>query len=279
MRYSLSSRFRGTLLGTLAGQSYKKLSCDGEHLLFPGLRSLVQLGKFDVGDWCNAFGKPTKPLPGEAVITCLPLALFCHENEINLRKNLQLLGPGWENDLATRDGTLAVSYVITQCLTERLNAATLIPKTVAFLGNLHTPLSQQLLMIQAMLEQHAGTERVHAELVGSDPSTIPISMAFYYFLSTLEDLRLSVLRAAQTGYQQKTTAAITGALSGAYNSAAGVPADLQVMLFQSHCQIVAEVIGLSESLFVVWSGLYDRTPNPKEMTATVAIAAPQVIRI
>lgn len=278
MRYSLSSRFRGALLGTLSGQSHKQLGCDGDQLLLPGLQSLVRVGKFAVGDWCNAFSKSTNLSPGEAVITCLPLVLFYHENEINLRKNLQLLGPGWENDLASRDGTLAVAHVITQCLTEKLNATTLIPKTVAFLGQSYTQLPQQLLIVQAMLEQHAGIERVQTELVRSDPSTIPISMAFYYFLSTLEDLRLSVLRAAQTGYQPQTTAAITGALSGAYNSAAGIPADLRVMLFRSHRQFVVEVIELSSLLLVVWSGLYDQTPHLNELTSIAAVAAPQVIR-
>lgn len=277
MRYSLSSRFRGTLLGTLSGQSHKQLSCDWEQLLFPGMRSLLRLGKFDVGDWCNAFSRSTNLSHGEAVITCLPLVLFYHENEINLRQNLQLLGRAWENDLASRDCTLAVAYVITQCLTEKLNTTTLIPKTVAFLGQSCTQLPQQLLIVQAMLEQHAGIERVQSELVGFDRSTIPISMAFYYFLSTLEDLRLSVLRAAQTGYQSKTTAAITGALSGAYNSAAGIPADLQVMLFRSRRQLVAEVIELSRLLLVVWSGLYEHS-HSNELTSIAAIAAPQVIR-
>lgn len=275
MQYSLSSRFRGALLGQATGAT----ECDVEQLLFPVIRSLVRLGKFDASDWCNAFDQHTRHTPEQAVIASLPLALFYHDNELNLRKNLQLaLESSQRNAPAIRDGVLAVGYAIAQCLTEKLNATTLIPKTVAFLGQSHTQIPQQLLRVQAMLEQQAGLERVQVELNQFEQSSASIPIAFYCFLSTLEDLHLSVRRAAQNSYQPQKTSAITGALSGAYNSASGIPASLRVMLSRHHLKSVTEMIELSNLLLVVWSGLYDQAPYPNELTPVAAIAAPQVIR-
>lgn len=274
MQYSLFSRFRGTLLGASG-----ELERDRGQLLLPGIRSLVRLGKFDANDWRNAFDQVTRHTPEEAVIASLPLDLFYHDNEANLRKNLQLaLESRQQNAPTIREPVLAVGYAIAQCLTEKLNVMTLLPKTVAFLGQTQTQIPQQLLKVQAMLEQQAGLERVQAEVTGFAQSTASIPIAFYCFLSTVEDLRLSVMRAAQTSDQPQHTSAITGALSGAYNGVAGIPTSLRVMLSRYHLKSVTEMIELSNLLVAVWSGLYDQSPYPNELTPVAAIAAPQVIR-
>lgn len=279
MRYSLSSRFYGALIGTAVGQPLKKSNWEWQRLLVPGTKSLIRLGGFELGDWCQAFDGLTNHVSCEAIIAALPIALFYHENEVKLRKNLQLaLVAGWQHDPVSRDGVLAVGYAISQCLKERLNPTTLIPQTIAFLGQPQTQIAQQLVQVQAMLEQQAGLERVQAELSRSAQSTTPVTMAFYCFLSTLEDLRLSTERAAHNSYQPQSTTAITGALSGAYNSVAGIPTRLQVNLSRSGSKSLAETLELFDSLISVWSGVYDQKLHSGELTQVVAIAAPWVIR-
>jgi ADP-ribosylglycohydrolase len=262
---------------------------------------LIRLGRFDVDDWHDAFGKdsairlfrssseaedPMNCVSTKAIIATLPLVLLYHENEIKLRQNVKQLVAGWQNDPVNRDGALAVGYAIAQSLTEKLNRTTLIPQIIAFLGESETQLAQHLAQVQTLLEQGAGLERAVTELRRDAQPSNPIALAFYCFLSTLEDLQLSVRRAAQTPYQPQITSAITGALSGAYNSIAGIPATLRMALTRSDAKPLAawgmkteaEMLELSDSLVAVWSGVYDQGTHPAQPQPVAAIAAPHVIR-
>lgn len=317
MRYSLSSRFRGTLLGAVLGDMLGKSTAIIEHradsqwnsLAVVGAQSLIRLGRFDVEDWRFGFSKESilrqegvsslahamHLISTKAVIATLPIALFYHENEINLRQNVQQLVTLWQDDsvgaimkASLLDGALALGYAIAQALTEKLNAGTLIGQTIAFLGEPHTQVAQHLAQVQTLLEQGAALERAVSELVRDAWPSTPIALAFYCFLSTLEDLRLSVLRAVKTGYQPQITSAITGALSGAYNSTAGIPSTWRLAgsrrpnaknLATWGITTEAQMLELSDSLVAVWSGMYDQAKYSAELTPIVAIAAPRVIRL
>lgn len=301
MRYSLGSQVRGTLLGAalgeMIGRTVDPTEYEWERLTVLGIRSLIRLGRFDLDDWCSIFSSvekydfnseqnPVNFVPMRTIAATLPLALFYHENEVKLRQNLQHLLVAWQNEPVSRDGALAVGYAIAQSLTHRLNSASLIPQTIAFVGS-QSHLTKQLSQVQMLLEQRAGLERVVNHLGAGDQSSTPIALAFYCFLSTLEDLRLSVMRAAQKGVHPQITSAITGALSGAYNSAAGIPATLRMALSQSDNKLwttwgmttAAEMLELSDSLVAVWAGVYDQSENLFKVASVAAIAAPNVIRL
>lgn len=323
MRYSLSSRFRGALLGAAIGE----ISCvpnfaypdatkpqaqvqlldrsvaqpklpvvaSGGRLAILGAESLIRLGRFDLNDWRDACGKDSLlqmfrasseqngiNCLSTAIIATLPFALFYHENEIKLRQNLQLVVPG-QDQAVSRDGALAVGYAIAQSLKEKLNAATLIPQIVTFLGEPETQIAQHLRQVQTLLAQRASLARAVNEL-SRDVSSTPIALAFYCFLSTLEDFRLSVMRAALTNYQPQLTSAIAAALSGAYNSTSGIPINWRLALSRNArlaawgITTEAEILQISDSLVAVWSGVYSLATHPTDNTQVAAIAAPRVIR-
>lgn len=301
MRYSLSSRFRGAFLGAVIGlgkshsaikrrKSYpdstelrQKLEQPislGGRLAIIGAERLIQLGRFDVDDWRSTF---TQPLTQDtinchsttAILTTLPIALFYHENEIKLRQNLQLaLVAIGQDDPVVRDGTLAVGYAIAQSLKEKLNVATLIAQIIAFIGESQT--IQHLEQVQTLLEQQASLERAVTQLSKYESST-PIALAFYCFLSTLEDFRLSLVRATEIN-QPQLVGAIAGALSGAYNSISGIPINWRMGARDANLAgsgiTAAEILQLSDCLVGVWSGVYNQA-IPTDVTA---IAAPRVIR-
>ena len=97
-----------------------------------------------------------------------------------------------------------------------------------------------------------------------------MALAFYYFLSTVEDISLSVKRSIQSPF---ASSEIVGALSGAYNSAANIPSSWQIVA-DSQTSPKAEMLQLSEDLVAVWSGVYDS----KAQLLSTAVAAPRVIR-
>lgn len=306
MRYSLCSRFRGTLLGAAVGEMVGtpafsvKADCQWERLAVLGTQSLIRLGRFDVEDWRDTFDKnlilrqshasseqnAMDRASTKAILATIPLVLFYHENEIKLRQNVQQVMEVWQDDPVNRNGALAVGYAMLQALTEKLNSSELIPQIIAFLGEPQTQLGQDLVQVQTLLEQGSGLERAISQLVRNAQPSTPIALAFYCFLSTLEDLPLSVRRAARTPYQPQITSAITGALSGAYNSTAGIPASLRMALTRSDTKPLAawgmtteaQMLELSDSLLAVWSGTYAQATHLTQLTPIAAIAAPRVIR-
>ncbi|MCC5602928.1 ADP-ribosylglycohydrolase family protein [Nostoc favosum] len=311
MRYSPISRFRGTLLGAFLGESLatgdiqSQSYLDFGRMAVLGTESLIALGRLDLDDWIarqqqeSLHLAATDDISIKIILATLPVALFFHENPIKLRQNLLHVLKIWEDDPIVRDGTLAVGYAIAQALTEKLNPRTLIPQTISFLTETPTSIPKKLLTVQNLLEQGAGLSRAQAEFAREEQLSNTIAMAFYCFLSTLEDFRLAVLRATHNGNSKvqdstpltsQATGAITGALSGAYNGIGGIPVNWRVLLLQRNSPTwgltsFSQMLKLIDAFVAVWSGVYDLTLNPRELTeegCEVALlsvyAAPRVIR-
>ncbi|MEH1793753.1 ADP-ribosylglycohydrolase family protein [Nostoc sp.] len=311
MLYSPISRFRGTFLGAFLGVSLASGGMQSQSYLdlgrmaILGTESLIALGKLDLDDWIARQQQEslhliaTDDISIKIIIATLPVALFFHENPIKLRQNLLLVLKIWEDDPVVRDGTLAIAYAISLALTEKLNPLTLIPQTISFLGETPTSIPKKLLAVQNLLEQGAGLSRAQAEFAKEEKLSNTIAMAFYCFLSTLEDFRLAVLQANRnrnpkvkevTSLSSQATSAITGALSGAYNGIGGIPVNWQVSLLQRNSPVwgltsFSQMLQLIDAFVAVWSGVYDIALNPRELTeeeCEVALlsvyAAPRVIR-
>ncbi|WP_009634283.1 hypothetical protein [Synechocystis sp. PCC 7509] len=273
MRYSITSRFRGTLLGVTLGEKitqprqYPQIA----KVIIPGAQSLVELGRFEREYWLEKL-PISKLTPLQAIIATLPLALFYHDNKIKLRQNLLLVGSIWENDLIIQESILALGYAIAQALTEEFTPYKLIPQIVTFIDAPSTDLIDKLIQVQTLLEQKAGVERTITQLNQNKSClTTSIALAFYYFLSTAEDLKLSVKRSMLSPF---TSSAIVGALSGAYNSALSIPSSWQTIFVDTQTSAQTEMLQLSDYLVAVWSGMY----NSEAKLTSTAVAAPRVIR-
>ncbi|MFN6484718.1 MULTISPECIES: ADP-ribosylglycohydrolase family protein [unclassified Nostoc] len=312
MRYSPISRFKGTLLGAFLGGSLGSggeiqfQSClDLGTMAILGIQSLIALGRLDLDDWIERQQQESPHLVAtddisiKIIIATLPVALFFHENPIKLRHNLLRVLKIWQDDPVVRDGTLAIGYAIALALTEKLHPLTLIPQTISFIGETPTSIPKKLLRVQNLLEQGAGLSTAQAEFAREEKLSNIIAMAFYCFLSTLEDFRLTVLRATHkenlkvqdaTPLSSQATGAIAGALSGAYNGTGGIPINWQVLLLQKNSPVwglasFSQMLELGDAFVAVWSGVYNLTLNPRELSeegcevALLSIyAAPRVIR-
>ena len=270
MRYSITSRFHGALLGATIAEkitnSSKSNSTAISKLLIPGAQSLVELGRFERDSWLEKL-LILELTPLQTVVATLPLALFYHDNKINLRSNLLSVASIWQHEPVIQESILAIGYAIAQALTEKLYPTKLIPQIVSFIDAPNTELTDALQQVQTLLEQKAGIEKT--TIVKGSSVTTSVALAFYYFLSTLEDINLSVKRSIQS----PTSREIVGALSGAYNSAVNIPSSWQIVT-DSQTSPKAEMLQLSEDLVAVWSGVYDS----KAQLLSTAVAAPRVIR-
>ncbi|MBE9186025.1 ADP-ribosylglycohydrolase family protein [Microcoleus sp. LEGE 07076] len=254
--------------------------------------------------------------PCEAAIAALPCAMFFHENKAKLREKIMLATdvlPA-ENKSELQTAILAFGYAIARSLKQRLDPATAIEQTIAYLKT-DNPSTELLLQVQILLEQKADLETAATHLCKSasalphkqgesekksqtnsivnQGNLLPIALAFYCFLSTPEDLRLSVVRAARCGIAGQLTCALTGALSGAYNGAAAIPVEWrQLSSAEVESQRLAEgrepslwgtgsdvkIVELANNLFSVWAGVYNPSAGMDSTALARAVAAPYVIR-
>ncbi|MBW4434774.1 MAG: ADP-ribosylglycohydrolase family protein [Pelatocladus maniniholoensis HA4357-MV3] len=308
MHYSLVSRTRGTILGALIGeilalegeQMQKFASSYWQKMIILGAESLIELGRFDLDDWSRRQQQSGIIIENnihaslQVILSTLPVTLFFHEHTVKLRQNLLNIVKIWHSDPVIEDWTLAVGYAIAQSFTEKLTPATLIPQIIGFLGETTTSVPQILLKLHNLLEKQAGLEIIQAEFCTEEKLNYNLGIAFYCFLSSLEDFRLSVLRATQVNSRSVYLSTITAALSGAYNATTGIPVSWRFLLVKNspaqwQTTDLPQMLKLADILVATWSGVYHSTLNQGEVRAEwpiilshaslEAIAAPRVIRL
>jgi ADP-ribosylglycohydrolase len=280
MRYSLLSRFQGTLLGALLGEIYGSQSGQKSaptlgiacKIALLGAESLIRVGKLDLEDWVRHTGIPERSLSAsETAIAIIPLALFFHENRSLLLKEVKSAAIHWDRSAESIEGVLAVGYAIAKSLTEKLQPDALIPQILAEFTNSQSYAIEELARVQELLVQKSSLEMATSKLCrGKKSETTSIAMGFYCFLSTPEDFCLSVRRAARSGCQPEITAAIAGALSGAYNSLSGIP--LQWSLTGNDIDR-EQIWQIGARLLAVWSGVYD--PSKSDHFPSLSVTAPR----
>ncbi|HEY9906148.1 MAG TPA: ADP-ribosylglycohydrolase family protein [Thermosynechococcaceae cyanobacterium] len=300
MRYSLLSRFQGALVGMELGEALEGSCKEGRStsIASPVARTSLSTwpprrlscseqqgwGKVAVAigenilqsDGRSLHLEPLASVPTTAateaglILASLPIVLFLHDDEMRLRQVLsRMLNSG------NLGGALAISFAIAQALRENLEPLKLIPQAIAFLELLssvpaYPGLVQQLAQVQTALEQNISLHSIVTDLEPGSPADRAVALAFYCFLSSPEDLRLSLLRSTQVAPTQSLSA-LTGAMSGAYNSTSSLP-----LTWRDQGEVQADSMALHQlgaRLWTLWAGALS-----SDLANTVAIAAPDVIR-
>ncbi|NJP11055.1 MAG: ADP-ribosylglycohydrolase family protein [Leptolyngbyaceae cyanobacterium RU_5_1] len=229
-------------------------------------------------------------------IATLPIALFFHDNLVKQRRHLEETVQAWCSDFEVSDRVVTFGYAIAQALKEHLYPHSFIAQTLAYLrvtadasaGSTPHWLTE-LDQVRTLLQTGANLSTVaqrwqspstqDSRAMSADAQTSAIALALYCFLSTPNNLRLAIIRAARIGYHSSIVCALTGALAGAYTGTAGIPVDWS--LVSQTRQVSAwelpplEIHQLSSRLLAVWSGVYNSSvPQPYP----AVVAAPWVIR-
>lgn len=229
-------------------------------------------------------------LQARAIVCCLPLLLFFHENSAQLQQQVrQSLTHSMAPELETEGRVIAETVV---CIfQEHRQPLTLIPTVLRRLKSVAPAIASALNQTQELLANRVGLEAAVTVLTpnaaNASKPIIPIALALYCWLSTPECFALSLLRAQQIAKGWALTSVLTGVFAGAYNGQLGVPLawqrQLQGIAVEGQngqlCSLRTRAMNLAEDLLAVWSGCYQLQPETvRGRWAQAAIAAPDVIR-
>ena len=300
MRYSLTSRIQGALIGGLLGQSLATTKDEEAFYCYCAVQGIYSLlesrGEFDLEQYnkfqqqdCN-LDIPDDLMLLNLISATLPIALFFHENHFKLRENLLVIIKDYNHPLL-RDAVLSVCYLISQSLNDKINPNTLISEINYFIGKTTTVLPEKLQQVNNLIAKNTGYFELQNCLDKENNISNIIAAAFYCFITTKEDFRLTCLRAIKNQRNSAVCGAIAGVISGAYNSIAGIPITWhlgldEAKLAQWGLTSFSQVVKLADALVTLWSGAYHVLPQPIAqevepdlLSPLEAIAAPYIIRL
>ncbi|MGD2182368.1 ADP-ribosylglycohydrolase family protein [Lusitaniella coriacea] len=290
MRYSLLSRFQGALLGNavecLSGT--RKTSNPLQPLENPSpwsdmqycaAESLIECGKLDRTDWLERIGRRRKEVltlqhtasSSEVALAALPIVLYFHEDIDLLQSHLLEAATLWQAPSESTPLLLAWGVTISLALREKLDSRFVLSQ----LQSVFAELTETLQHLESLIDRGIGLVQIPRQL--NAPVT-PLLLALYCFAATPEDFSLCVARALQIDDRASTTAALTGALAGGYNSLNGIPLSWRDRNFPNTESLKRQ----ATQLFAAWSGAYRprrKIPDDRAIAAAGTIQPRSRLRI
>jgi hypothetical protein len=285
MRYTLKSRFRGTIAGALLAL---KLANDGKSEFIKqayiesafSYKILIEQGKFDTSSLRNSnriVTNSNQQILFNTFFAALPIILFFHEDLLKLRRNLVEVAQAHSDNLIVRDSLLAIGYTISQSLNEKLSKSSVFKEIINFVGETPTNVPETIKAVDCLLNSCISSEQAFTELSKVNTLSSILATAFYTFLKSLEDFCLSVSLSLSSNisnflnHDYYISSAITGALSGAYNSTLSIPVNWQIHYLGSLSAKLAEneflqMLRLTDELLAVWSGVYEFERQGSELS-------------
>jgi ADP-ribosylglycohydrolase len=136
----------------------------------------------------------------------------------------------WSTSIITHNnpeavaGATAAAYVIARLVTGDLDEATLLTDSAGFVGE--SEVARNLIKTSDLLSSDTPTEAALAVLGTGGYVVETVASALYCFLRTPTDFLATVSAAVLGGGDTDTTAAVAGAISGAYNGLHNLPTNL-----------------------------------------------------
>ncbi len=289
MEYSMLSRFQGGIIGSripfiLAKEELESRQFPWDQICIQTIQELISdNSNFPTGD--NLVQKPTQKQGkllkwknqgtiSEIALATLPIAIFYHDNLELLRKNLENKAAIWCDSSLNFDELLIWGLAISLAMTEKIDGNKLISylinivKFINLVNLEENTLIQQLEILQNLNKNNTPYHQVISRFSrNQNHSQTPMALALYNFTRNPDDFQLCVKTAIMGGYKPKLTAALTGAISGVYNSFNSL--NIPWHLANQTQPILLDASQLAKKLFWHWAGIYQpdkiKTENPPQI--------------
>jgi ADP-ribosylglycohydrolase len=156
-----------------------------------------------------------------AAMRIAPVGLWDHVNLGRLREDVRVASISTHRHPEAVAGALAVAYMVACGASERLDSEKIIDQTRTYIGA--CAVADNLARARELLEQGVETEQALRVLGTTGYVVHTVASATFCFLKTPGDFERSVIEAVMGGDDADTTAAVAGAISGAYNGEAAIP--------------------------------------------------------
>ena len=279
MRYLLQERFIGACLGSVIAErlphrtktSLKKLE-DKQNFWLEIHQKVIIHMPLDLSQslsWKDLNIKSGEKITiSELALVVLPLILYYHDNFHQLEFSLHQSAQYWQIPSSDLDGIFWWSIAVSLILREKLNPEDLLQQLTAISQKFHLALSQDLVSLKNLFDRGLSITEVIVELsLLANPHDLPFLLSLYCFYQTPEDFTLTIKQAMSVQQVNPDLLALTGFLSGAYNSRVGLPIN-----WDKFCQNrddYPKIWQLGSRLFALWSGVYD-LGNDVNIAAIVA---------
>lgn len=284
MQYSLSSRFQGCFEGMVAADQWNLWSNQQPAAISvqvsPWIDLAIQAAEalIQETDWpLQSTALDSSRLSassftsGKFAIATLPVALFFHDDLILQQQHLRQTVQTWGGTSSMADWVAVFGYAIAQAMKAQLAPSQFMADLLSYWNGADPDLqhrSPQLLpsleLLHGLVDQGAASRTTIAKLEQLLPQEDQaIALAFYCFLCTPDNWQLAVRHAARLFPAHPVICALTGCLSGAYNSHSSLPlawklAALQPLTsFPSSQTTHITCTDLATRLLATWSGIFD----------------------
>ncbi|MGB7414606.1 MAG: ADP-ribosylglycohydrolase family protein [Thermosynechococcaceae cyanobacterium] len=272
MSYSLLSRFRGALIGSMVseGLSLSNVSAQAKEVLCGDEIATSAQSLISPGAAASTAVSATRQELHQALASIIPIALYGHDNPQSLGQMITDTTPQ-----PLQAAALVIANIITAALTHPSPPFNPLPALIQQVTD--ESLCQSLQQLEGLLN-HRESLAISLQTLG-DPRRreVSIALALYCWLSTPEQFQLSVLRAHRIPHVSPLTLSLTGAFSGALNGQAAMPLPWLQSTVASRSNIES-MEKLADQLLATWSGCYHSDPVTADTMKAVAVSAPGLLR-
>lgn len=226
---------------------------------------------------------------GMLAIATLPIAFFFHDDVLLQQQHLRQTVESWGGTISIQAWVAIFGYAIAQAMKEKLDPCQFIAHLLSSWSSTEPdlgPRSPQILpgleLLNSLIEQGSAYRTTILKLeqvLPQEESTI--ALALYCFLYTPDNWHLSVLHAARLLPAHPVLCALTGCLSGVYNSYSSLPlawkaASLQPLSAnQSSPFTCVSCTDVATRLVASWAGIFASSPRPLAANM-IPVASPRI---
>ncbi len=266
MRYLLRERFLGACFGGVIGEQLSKQEPISIDKIKSNQVSWLEINQeimtqiplhFDQSlSWEDLpINSGEKITISELALAVFPLILYYHDNLHQLEFLLHQSAQYWQIPWSNLDGILWWSTAISLVLREKLDPEDLWRQLTVSSEFFSTSLSDNLGNLQILFDRGLSITEVTTELsLVVTPDNLPFILSLYCFYQTPENFTLAMKQAMNVKRQTTDLLALTGFLSGAYNSRTGLPVNWEK--FCHNGDNYQKICHLGRRVFALWSGVY-----------------------
>lgn len=276
MRYSLQERFIGAYFASVISEEFLADQIDPFPWLSINQEVVTQIPLFadQSLSWDNLRLKSAELTISEMALAILPIILYYHDNLSKLELLIYQAAQSWQISLSKIDGILWWSTAIALILREKLAPENLWQQISITSEIFKNSFQHNLDSLQNLCDRGLSITEVTEELsLITAPECLPFLLSLYCFYQTPENFVLTIKQANTLKNRVPRILALTGFLSGAYNTKIGLPIDWRK--FSQNGDNYQKADQLGSKVFALWSGV---NLSGRNIDISAIIATPRTLQ-